>query len=454
MSKKAIAILVVLVMALSTALVGCGSDTPTKTASNEKVTIHFMDIMPGPEREQVYQDMISKFEAKNPNIHVELETVPWDQAHNKLVTLGTSKSMPDVVQIYPQWLSEFTAAKWLADLDPYYKNYEYKDSFIPFVQKISMQHDQRDLYKGLYAIPDALMVGGLFYRTDWFKQANIQPPTTWDEFFADAQKLTDKSQNHYGLAYRGARAGFDQILNYILSVTNGQLYDKDGNSLLITPEAINAFTRYTDIYKKGYTPKDSINWGYAEMVQGFTSGLTGMLNQTTEVVTACSKNMKDGTWAVASWPKGTDGNIYGSASYSTGYGIPTNSTHKDEAWKFIAFISSPEMNMEYSKGNTLVPIVKEAQSDPSFAQGPMKGFVDMLAGTNYAVAPVMGYFPELGQFRENFMDSEVQKYLLGQQNAEDTMKHLGDTLTKYQKNYMKGHPDVPIPAPLFIKDIK
>src|SRR5256885_765921 len=40
---------------------------------------------------------------------------------------------------------------------------------------------------------------GLFYRTDLFAAAGIDhPPATWDEFAADAQKLTDPAKKQYG----------------------------------------------------------------------------------------------------------------------------------------------------------------------------------------------------------------------------------------------------------------
>lgn len=450
MCKKLTSLFLSIIMIMGM-LSGCGKkQTTNQPAKNEKVTIRFMDIMPGPDRQKVYQEIITKFEEKNPSIKVEYESVPWDQAHNKLVTLGTSKSMPDVVQVYPAWLSEFKSANWIDDITSRYEKSSMKNSFTPFIQNFSIKQDQVDLYKGVYIIPDGLMVGGLFIRNDWFKEAGVKAPETWDDFFTLSEKLTDKSQNRYGVSYRGARAGFDQIMNYVLSVNKGQIYDKDGNCTLSKPESIEAFKRYTDIYKKGYAPKDSINWGYAEMVQGFTSGLTGMLNQTTEVVTTCQQNMKEGTWAVSSWPKGADGMIYGNAGFSTGYSIGSNSEYKEEAWKFIEFLSSPEINMIYCKGNTLLPIVKEASSDTYFGQGPMKGYVDMMSGSNYALAPALGYFPELNEFRESLMDAEVQKYLLGNQSAEATMNKLSDWLTTHQKKYMKDHPEIPVPGPRYI----
>ena len=60
--------------------------------------------------------------------------------------------------------------------------------------------------------------------------------------------------------------------------------------------------------------------------------------------------------------------------------------------------------------------------------------------------PFYGYFPELGEFMETFYDAEVQKYLLGQQTAEESIKNISDYLTTAQQKYMQESPDTPIPT--------
>lgn len=416
--------------------------------TREPVTISFIDISPSPERTEFFNEMIAKFEEEYGYIEVEMQTVPWDQAFSKLSALGAGGTMPDVINMYPAWLTTFVPAGYLEPLTGYYDQWEYKDNLSDFVMNVSIEAEQRKLFNEVYIIPDAVMSGGLFVRTDWFEEANLELPTTWDEVFEAAEKLTDPEKQRYGWAYRGARAGFDQIFNYIATVTGGETYEEDGTSTLLRPEAIEAFVKFTDLYKKGYAPKDSINWGYLEMVQGFTSGVTGMLNQTTEVVATASKSLEDGTWTVIPFPKAPDGKRYVNANASYGYSISAKSQHKEEAWLFISFLSRPEHNIEYSKRFTMIPIMKDALNDPELANGPMKGFLDTLNDPDTSIAASFGYFPELGEFRESYMDSEVQKYLLDQQTAEETMTNLGNFLTEAQQRFMKENPDVPIPRPI------
>ncbi|BBI33873.1 ABC transporter substrate-binding protein [Cohnella abietis] len=434
-------------VAISTALLvttACSS-SGGNGGSGKKIEISFTDVAPSPEREKFFNEIIAEFEKENTNIKVNLETVPWDQAFAKLTTQGQSKTLPDVVNVYPAWLTTFVPAGYLEPISTQYDEWDKKDNLTAFVKNVTIEQQQREPFKDVYLIPDAFMGGALFIRTDWMKEANLELPKTWDELFNVAEKLTDPSQNRYGFSYRGARAGFDQILAYIFSVTKGESYEADGTSVLLRPEALTAFKRYTDIYKKGWAPKDSINWGYQEMVQGFTSGVTGILAQTTEVVATAKASMKDGTWTVIPNPAALDGNTYGGAGASWGYSISKNSKNKEAAWKFIEFLSKPENNNKYSKVMTMIPIMQDSLKDPEIGQGPMKGFIDMLNDPKLIPPADYGKFPELGEFRESLMDAEVQKYLLGTQSAEDTMKHLGDFLTKAQQKFMKDHPDIPVP---------
>lgn len=59
----------------------------------------------------------------------------------------------------------------------------------------------------------------------------------------------------------------------------------------------------------------------------------------------------------------------------------------------------------------------------------------------------MGYFTEVGEFRETYADAEVQKCMQGQQTPQETLDKLAEFLTKYQQEYMQENPDVEIPMP-------
>lgn len=427
------------------------SAAPESVAPAGAVELRFMDVIPNAPRSEQFQKMIDSYTQQNPNVKVTLESTPWESAHQKLVTQGASNSLPDTFVMHQQWYSEFIEAGWVTKLDDYYASYEYKDEFIPYVKDILMDYDQVKARGGLYGLPDGLTTAGLFVRKDWVEAAGLTLADleTWEGVFAASEKMTIPEKNQYGFSYRGGRLGGEQMGMYVMSVLGGRLYDETGKCLLDTPEAKQAIKNYTDLYLKGYAPKDSINWAYPEMVQGFTSGLTGILNQTTEVVATCNESMQEGTWTTIPFPRAKDGKIYSKAD-SFVLAVGTSTKTPDAAFDFIGYMVSPEVNREYCKVNLYIPVMKGAESDPYFNDGPMAGFVKCMTDPGFVREPYYGYFPELGEFMETIYDAEIQKYLLGKQSLDDLVNNISGYLTTAQQQYMKDYPDVPIPEPIAI----
>ena len=92
--------------------VGCG-----ETSNKTRVT--FLQVLGGKDRDKILQEMIRQFEQANPDIVVELQSVPWDQAHEKLVTMVATGSVPDVVEMADAWIGEFAAMGALESLEPH-----------------------------------------------------------------------------------------------------------------------------------------------------------------------------------------------------------------------------------------------------------------------------------------------------------------------------------------------
>ena len=43
----------------------------------------------------------------------------------------------------------------------------------------------------------------MYYRTDWFAEAGVKPPTTWDELVSVAKAVQAKKPGTYGIALPG-----------------------------------------------------------------------------------------------------------------------------------------------------------------------------------------------------------------------------------------------------------
>ena len=58
--------------------------------------LRFIDVSPSPVRQEYFETTFAKFKEET-GISVTYESVPWDDAANKLTVLGTSGQLPDVM---------------------------------------------------------------------------------------------------------------------------------------------------------------------------------------------------------------------------------------------------------------------------------------------------------------------------------------------------------------------
>jgi multiple sugar transport system substrate-binding protein len=415
--------------------------------------LRFMDVIPNAERGEHFQKMVNDYNARAKGVRVVFESTPWGEAHQKLVTQGSTNSMPDVFVMHQQWYAEFISAGWVMKLDDFYDNkFAHKKEYIPYVSNVLIEYDQREARGGVYGLPDGLTTHAMFVRSDWIKEAglSLESLETWDGIFAAAEALNKPEKNQYGFSYRGGRMGGEQMGMYVMSELGGRVFDDDGKCLFNSEKGKAAIKRYTDIYMKNLAPKDSINWAYSEMVQGFTSGLTGILNQTTEVVATCAEAMREGTWTTVPFPRAGDGNLYSKAD-SFVLSVAAGTKYPEEAYDFISYMLSPEVNREYCKVNLYIPVMKGAEDDPYFNEGAMSGFVRGMNDPRFVREPYYGYFPELGEFMETIYDAEIQSYLLGQQSLDALCDNISNFLTEKLRAFMKENPNVPVPMPITIK---
>lgn len=451
MKKTSFILTMCIILVFSLGLAGCSSgssETSQQSGQTDNqssgggtqgktVKLTYLDPLPSPERTSLMQDLLKRFHDQNPNIEVEYQSVPWDQASKKWLAMGASKTMPDVLSIDDTSLTTLASAGYIENLQPYYDKWDQKNNLTD-AAKMS-----RNKYKeNVYVIPDGFGLQGLFVRTDWFKELNLEPKIeTWDDYFDLAKKLTDPSKGRYGIAFRGGANGILRAMEYIVNaVHSDSWFEKDGKSILYRPESLEAFKKFYSVYLDGYAPKESINWGFNEMVQGFLNGQAAILNQTPEVIVTAEKNMKPGTWTVLPMPKASDGKRYITWGYTAGYAMSADSPHKEEAWKLIEFLSSPEINLEYCKKFSAIPIFKQNMEDPFFKEGPIAGYAASLAGSDIVYSTPPSHLTQLPYFSGTYAVQETQKYLTGAQSAEETVKHLADYLTQEQQKYLQENP--------------
>ncbi|WP_434693273.1 ABC transporter substrate-binding protein [Hungatella sp. SB206] len=423
-----------------------GTEAAGTTDSGEKVKLRFLNISPSDTRDNYFKEIFATFE-KETGIEVEYESTPLETAANKITVMGGSNTLPDIITMPDNWIPDYRSAGWIIPVTDFIE--PDKELYTDVVNKIIWGNQQK-LYGDVYTIPDGLMVKGIYVRKDWCDEAGITLDYDWtyDDYFEVNKKLTDASKNRYGLTYRGARGAFDVIMSYLHTYTGGYTYNGEGNCLLNKDEAVDAFIRFTDMYKDGYAPKESINWGFTEMVNSFCGDLTGTFNNDPEVVAICQSNMKEGTWAVMPMPRSNkDGKIYNQVSCGYSYAITSSSKTPDQAYELIQFMNQPENHTNYCKTAGQLPVIKACESDPYFGEdGPYAAFIYQLNSPNLVVPATFGPF-ETTDLQQGPMIEEIQKYLMGQQDAQTALDSFCNVMEERMKAYLKDNPGSTVEEP-------
>lgn len=428
-------LLLVSVMVLLGLIVGCSSSKDANTEEKDgKVTLRMVESITSPARTKLLKEMLVKFEDENPNIKVELISPPLKSADEKITQMLMAKENIDVLEVREQTVKNFSNNKFIEDLSPYTSKWENWDTLTETIKHGATAVDNKPYY-----IPYGVYEKTLFYRKDWFKAAGLEVPKTWDDLVKAAIKLTDPSKNRYGYSFRGGAGSPDYIEFMTWSYLGKKIapkdsyFTQDGRVMFDTPEVKQVLDTFVKLYKEA-SPPDSISWSYPEMVQGFTSGMTAMLIQDPEVIVTADENMEKGTWATAPLPKGTPSGVAQQPAGTAGWGIGAFSKHKDEAWKLVSFLSSPEQNLFFAKNNSLIPIHLSAGDDPYFKEGYFSSYIEMNAKPDeFLIADRPVEYKGYAEYRA-LAEKDIQALLLGKESKEEVLAKWTDFWKKEKEN--------------------
>src|SRR6266404_8883345 len=111
---------------------------------------------------EVLSQLIPGFEKEHPDIHVEVQQIPWTAAHEKLLTAYVGDATPDIAMLGNTWVPEFVALNSLAPLDSFasVSKEVRRDDFFSGIWKTNVVNSKT------YGIPWYVDTRLIFYRSD------------------------------------------------------------------------------------------------------------------------------------------------------------------------------------------------------------------------------------------------------------------------------------------------
>ena len=394
-------------------------------------TLKLVEVITSPERTETLKGIVSKFEAANPGTKVEIISLPWSEAFQKFATMVSAGDVPDVMEMPDTWLSLYANNGMLESLEPYLAKWEHTAGLSERTLELG-----RDVKDTAYMLPYGFYLRAMFYNKKLLAEAGVkEPPKTLDEF-ADASKKVAALPGKYGYCLRGGPGGLNGWVMFGASMAgSNEFFTKDGTSTFDSPGWVKGLTYVIDLYKNGLAPKDSVNWGFNEIVAGFYSGTCAFLDQDPDALIAIAQRMKPEDFGIMTMPKGPDGKTFPTIGFA-GWSIMSKSENKDLSWKLIETLEGPEGNIEWNKKTGALPVHKSAEKDPFYASEQFKGWFDELADKNAVPTTMPTYLEEFAFFKDSLVIKTSQEALLGDITPEDLAKQWADYMTKAQQKFL------------------
>lgn len=194
---------------------------------------------------------------------------------------------------------------------------------------------------GIYGLPEVQSFPVFFYRTDIFAQLGLEPPDTWEQLYDILPTLQENFKTFYFPPKDFIPFFYQRGLDF---------YSQDGmNTTLRTEEAIEPFKQWMDLFAKYYLPLE-----VPAFFNHFRSGdiPAGIADFNTYVLLSVAAPDIAGHWRIAPLP-GTeqpDGTIARWAPQpTTSMLMMDKSSKKEQAWKFMKWWSSTEVQLRYGQ---------------------------------------------------------------------------------------------------------
>jgi multiple sugar transport system substrate-binding protein len=323
-----------LLIATSALCCACGGSTPR---------IEVLQFWAMGREAEVVEQLLPDFERTHPNLHIEVQQLPWGAAHQKLLTAFAGDSTPDLSMIGNSWIPEFVALNALKPLEARAaasKEVQAADYFDGIWQTNRIDGT-------LYGIPWYVDTRLLFYRSDLLRAAGFEAPaTTWAGWF-DQLQATKRLGGPERYAVIMPLNEFEPLQVLALQMPEPMLRDGNQYGNFRSASFRRALSFYRDLFTRQLAPaitETQLSNVWNEMGKGtFSFYISGPWNigEFRKRLPAEQQN----SWMTAPMP-GPDGPGVSSAGGSS-LVIFRRTAHEASAWALIEYLSSPAVQQKF-----------------------------------------------------------------------------------------------------------
>ena len=385
----------------------------TKESQQKIVELEYFSQKP--EAVPVMDFLIEKFEKENPGITITQTSTP--EPSTVLRTRIATNEVPDIINSFPA--------------ENMYKNL-FKDGYFLDLTNESFLNNIPDStinivrYEGkVYALPMTLSVYGIYYRKDIFKKYNLSAPTTYEELINAAKVLKANGVTPFSFANKDI-GNIAQRTERLLGVINNTIDEEfrkiaRGELNVKNSPSLNAFAEMMiETYK--YGQEDSLAIDYETSIADVVNGKAAMTISGTWALGTMRTHNPDIDEIVELIPfPNPVGKTNVPINVDTSFSISSESKYKQEALKFVEFMSKTENAQIYADREKSPNIVKGVQYNVI----PHAKMLEYLANGDIYVTAINFWPTGLREeirtpVQQLLMDSDVDTFLASIDKAIDS----------------------------------
>lgn len=333
------------------------------TAFAGDLVINFDDLNPGPKKG--FEDAVEAFKAANPDINVTVN-INDREAHKTAIRNFLSADPPDVTSWYPgNRMGPFVDAGLFEPIDDVWEANGLKEDMAAIMP--TMSRDGK-----IWGVPYSYYQWGIYYRKDIFDKLSLAEPKTWDELLGACSKMKEAGVTPFtiGTKFLWTAAG---VFDYINLRTNGYEVHNDltaGKIKYTDPRIVNTMKNWEQMINECGFVENHASMSWQDAIAPFANGDAAMYVMGNFSVDGYKNaGLTYDQIDFFQFPSITPGVAMAEEAPADAFFIPSGAKNKEDAKKFLAFISQPEIQSQWNATiGQLPPNSKSSVSDDKFIQ--------------------------------------------------------------------------------------
>jgi multiple sugar transport system substrate-binding protein len=398
---------IALLGAAAALLTGCSGGTASGNSASDPVTLTFWHGYTADDGKKLNQ-IIDDFNASQKQVKIKYQVKTWQVIQDSLLPALSAHKAPQLIALPAEQLPVYAGKGAFADLSDYYSSSATAKTIKPETAPMEVVNGRK------YGVPTGFVPLSVIYNKKLFAAAGISTfPTTWDEWLADAKKLTvdknkDGTPEQYGLALPDHATVGNGVWASLFYGNGGSV--ADGSKATVDSAAnIQTLTYWANAVKNDHISPTGLDGIKSDNL--FSSGKAAMeVGGPWMSFVAADNKIDSGVAAIPAGPKGQSASAIG---VSMGVSAQASDAEKKAAEKFFDYFYSKSVAAQWSLGSGWPPLTTTVNAS-AVASNPLVASLTEIAakGTKPLLPGIVKSSDVL-----KAVDEATQKALAGQDPA-------------------------------------